>query len=199
MIRRKPLYVPAARPACPSEAVAPFVSASRLYDWLGVARTVHPPTAELSTFAFASLSSVAVARPSTSTTNTSTLCTKSVRNGASLSFTTTVPLVVRLGSVESDEHAAAIAASTMEAAVHAKVRRSCIALLLMRGWMVAQQADTAAAASVPIRSQSLCLGSVIRVTAVGPDPGPSRRCLRVGACRDIGSLRAAPRRTHRFL
>jgi hypothetical protein len=99
-----------------------------LYDWLG-ARTVHPPTAELSTFAFASLSSVAVA---VHHDNTPTLRTESARKGASLNFTTTVPLVVTLGSVESVEHAAAIAASMLEADVHATVRRSCIALLLMR-------------------------------------------------------------------
>src|SRR3954470_9660084 len=48
MMKRKPLYVPAASVVCPSVAATPFCRDSRSNDAAGDATVFHPPVAELS-------------------------------------------------------------------------------------------------------------------------------------------------------
>jgi hypothetical protein len=81
-----------------------------LNDEFGDARVRQPVDPVLLRSWSASASVTSETRPSTRTTKMSTLCTWSVGKGASVSFTTTVPvseLPPSFGKVPSSEHAAA--------------------------------------------------------------------------------------------
>src|SRR6185437_3054523 len=128
MIRRKPLYVPAARTSCPMVVATPLCNDNRLNDAFGVAIACHPCAADApsSRSVSAPASSTSAVRASTRTTNMSTRLTESDRNGASVRRTTTVPaLRASSGAVELESEQAIGSAAAPSAAVARTIIRHC--------------------------------------------------------------------------